>query len=82
VYKGFEIEIKNNKQSNIKLSLYDRIPKSQNKAIKLDDIETGTSSYDKEKGVLKWELNLKPGETDKVKHSYVVKYPKEKRVNL
>ena len=82
VYRGFEIEIKNNKQSNIKLSLYDRIPKSQNKAIKLDDIETGTSVYDKEKGILKWIFNLKSGETEKVKHSYAVKYPKGKRVNL
>ena len=82
VYKGFEIEIKNNKQSNIQLTLVDRIPKSQNKAIKLDDIETGTSDYDKEKGLLKWILNLKSGETDKVKHSYSIKYPKGKRVNL
>jgi len=82
VYKGFEIEIKNNKQSNIQLTLVDRIPKSQNKAIKLDDIKTGTSDYDKEKGLLKWILNLKSGETDKVKHSYSIKYPKGKRVNL
>ena len=82
VYKGFEIEIKNNKQSSIQLSLYDRIPKSQNKAIKLDDIKTGTSDYDDEKGILKWSINLKAGETDKVKHSYSIKYPKGKRVNL
>ncbi|WP_299123132.1 mucoidy inhibitor MuiA family protein [uncultured Winogradskyella sp.] len=82
VHKGFEIEIKNNKQSDIQLSLYDRIPKSQNRDIKIDDIETGTAVYDKEKGLLKWILNLKSGETDKVKYSYSVKYPKGKRVNL
>ena len=82
VYKAFEIEIKNNKQSSIQLSLYDRIPKSQNKAIRLDDIETGTSNYDEEKGILKWIINLKAGDTDKVKHSYSIKYPKGKRVNL
>lgn len=82
VYKGFEIEIKNNKQSSIQLSLYDRIPKSQNRDIKIDTIETGPSDYDKEKGILKWIINLKPSETDKVKHSYSVKHPKGKRVNL
>jgi uncharacterized protein (TIGR02231 family) len=62
VYKGFEIEIKNNKQSNIQLSLYDRIPKSQNRDIKLDDIETGTSIYNEENGILKWNINLKSGD--------------------
>ena len=82
IYKGFEIEIKNNKPSDIQLTLLDRIPKSQNRDIKLDDIETGTSDYDDKKGLLKWILNLKSGETDKVKHSYSVKYPKGKRVNL
>ena len=82
IYKGYEIEIKNNKQSDIELSLYDRIPISQNKDIKLDDIETGSSEYDDEKGILKWILNLKPGETETVKHSYSVKFPKYKRVNL
>ena len=82
IYKGFEIEIKNNKQFDIELSLYDRIPISQNKDIKLDDIETGSSEYNDEKGILKWMLNLKTGETEIVKHSYSVKFPKYKRVNL
>ncbi|WP_299113310.1 mucoidy inhibitor MuiA family protein [uncultured Winogradskyella sp.] len=82
VYKGFEIEVRNNKQSNIQLTLLDRIPITQNKSIKLDDIETGTSKYDKEKGILKWVISLESGETDKVEHSYSVKYPKGKRVNL
>lgn len=82
VYKGFEIEVKNNKQANIQLTLIDRIPITQNKSIKLDDIETGTSEYDKEKGLLKWIIDLASGEIKKVEHSYSVKYPKGKRVNL
>lgn len=82
VYKGFEIEVKNNKQSNVQLMLLDRIPISQNKEIKVDDIETGASEYEKEKGLLKWILNLKSGETEKVKHSYSLKHPKGKRINL
>ncbi|MFC0605615.1 DUF4139 domain-containing protein [Winogradskyella pulchriflava] len=82
VYKGFEIEVKNNKQTNAQLTLVDRIPITQNKEIKLDDIETGTSTYDDEKGIIKWNFNLKPGEMEKVEHSYSIKYPKGKRVNL
>ncbi|MBU2927176.1 DUF4139 domain-containing protein [Winogradskyella psychrotolerans] len=82
IQKAFEIEIKNNKPSDIQLTVLDRIPKSQAKTIKIDDIETGNSSYDEDKGILKWTLNLKPSATENVKHSYTVKFPKGKRVNL
>ncbi|WP_179338608.1 DUF4139 domain-containing protein [Winogradskyella ludwigii] len=82
IQKGFEIEIKNNKQVDIQLTVLDRIPKSQNKAIKIDDVDTRNSIYDKEKGIATWTLNLKSGGTKNVKNSYTVKYPKEKRVNL
>ncbi|GAB5566014.1 MAG: hypothetical protein Wins2KO_30770 [Winogradskyella sp.] len=82
VYKGFEIEVKNNKTSAIKLSLLDRIPITQNRAIKVDDIITGNSIYNKDKGILEWQINLESGEQEKVEYSYSVKYPKGKRVNL
>lgn len=82
IYKGFDIEIRNNKTSDIQLTLVDRIPITQNKSIKIDDIETGNSNYNEDKGLLKWLINLKPGETNKVKHSYSIKYPKGKRINL
>ncbi|MBF8150671.1 mucoidy inhibitor MuiA family protein [Winogradskyella sp. F6397] len=82
IQKAFEIEIKNNKKSDIQLTILDRIPKSQHKTIKIDDIETGNSNYDEDKGILKWTLNLKSSATANVKHSYAVKFPKEKRVNL
>ncbi|WP_339626964.1 DUF4139 domain-containing protein [uncultured Winogradskyella sp.] len=82
VYKGFDIDVKNNKPSHVRLTLVDRIPITQNKAIKLDDINTGTSNYDEENGLLKWILNLKSGASIKVKHSYAIKYPKGKRINL
>ncbi|WP_299362046.1 DUF4139 domain-containing protein [Winogradskyella sp.] len=82
VYKAFEIEVRNNKTSNIRLTLIDRIPITQNRAIKLDDINTGTSDYDKDKGLLKWSITLKPGEKEKVEHSYAIRFPKGKRINL
>ncbi|WP_407557540.1 mucoidy inhibitor MuiA family protein [Winogradskyella sp. 4-2091] len=82
VQKAYEIEIKNNKTSNVQLTLLDRIPKSQNKSIKIDNVETGTSIYNEDKGILKWKLNLKANETEKLKHSYSIKFPKGKRINL
>lgn len=82
IKKAFEIDIKNNKQADIQLTVLDRIPKSQNKAIKIDDVETGNSTYDDDKGILKWIINLKPGNSENVKYFYTVKFPKGKRVNL
>ncbi|TXG39650.1 DUF4139 domain-containing protein [Seonamhaeicola maritimus] len=80
--KAFEIEVKNNKSSTVNLILMDRIPVSQNKDIKIDDIDSGSSEYDTKKGILKWDLKLPSHTSEKFKLSYSVKYPKYKRVNL
>jgi hypothetical protein len=34
------------------------------------------------KVLFKWVLNLKPGASEKVKHSFCIKYPKEKPIHL
>lgn len=45
-------------------------------------LNSGNSDNNEDKGILKWILNLKPGTSECVKHSFSVKYPKGKRVNL
>lgn len=82
ISKNYEIELKNNKSVAIDLILFDRIPISQNKEIKIDDIETGTSEYDDKKGILKWKVNLDAKAKETFTFSYIVKYPKYKRINL
>ena len=82
ISKQYEIELKNNKSSAIDIVLYDRVPISQNKAIKIDDIDTGTSEYDDKKGLLKWTLNIDANDKSDHSFSYTVKYPKYKRINL
>ena len=80
--KGYEIEIRNNKKTNINIVLVDRIPVSQNKEIKVEDVETGNSEYDTEKGLLTWKLNLSPSESQKRKFSYQLRFPKYKSISL
>ncbi|WP_298757572.1 mucoidy inhibitor MuiA family protein [uncultured Psychroserpens sp.] len=82
ISKHYDIELKNNKSSAIDLVLYDRIPISQNKEIKIDDIETGNSEYDDKKGILKWTVNMPANNKETFSFSYIIKYPKYKRVNL
>lgn len=80
--KGYKIEIKSSKKTAINLLLEDRIPISQNKEIKVDDIEEGDAKYNTETGVLQWNIKLDSNANIKKEFTYVVKYPKSKRINL
>ncbi|WP_299443805.1 mucoidy inhibitor MuiA family protein [uncultured Aquimarina sp.] len=79
---GYSIQLKNNKQNTIHLILEDRIPISQNKEIKVDNIETNEANYDPKTGIIKWKLTVKPKAQLEKHFSYQLKYPKNKRVNL
>lgn len=80
--KVYEIEIRSNKKTTINIVLMDRVPVSQNKEIKVEDIDTGNSKYDTEKGLLTWKLNLSPSESLKRKFSYQLRFPKYKSISL
>ncbi len=82
VSKNYEITVRNNKSTDINLVLMDRIPVSQNKEIKVEEVKTGGAEYDDKKGLLTWKLDMKPKESVKKQLSYEVRYPKEKRVNM
>jgi uncharacterized protein (TIGR02231 family) len=80
--KAYEIELKNNKPTAIDIVIVDRIPVSQNRDIKVDDIETGTSDYNSKKGIMTWKTTISPNQSDAYKFSYTLKYPRYRKVNL
>lgn len=82
VNHGYKINIKNNKQNNITITIEDRIPISQNKEIRLDNILTGDSVYNDKTGILQWKLNITSNQNTEREFSYQIKYPKNKRINL
>jgi len=82
VENGYQIEVKNNKNTTIQLVVEDRIPVSQNKEIKVSEVQTSDSIYGEEIGILKWDIQLSPNETSKKEFSYTLKYPKNKRITL
>ncbi len=77
----YEIKIRNNKKSKIKLIIEDQIPVSSNKQIKVELIDKGGAKYDLEKGNLKWEFEMEPSKRKEFRFQYSVKYPKEKTIN-
>ncbi len=80
--RTYILEVKNNKNVAISLTLMDRIPISQDKEIKVDDVVTNNASYDDQKGLLTWNLALAPQESKTEDFSFQVKYPRGRYVSL
>ncbi|MEO9890977.1 mucoidy inhibitor MuiA family protein [Aurantibacter sp.] len=80
--RNYNLEVKNNKSVAIDLKLVDRIPISQNKDIKISDIETHSAIYETKNGLLTWNLKIDSKETKSESFSFQVKYPKHKRISI
>jgi uncharacterized protein (TIGR02231 family) len=76
----YEIIVKNNKKQDIEMLLKDQYPIAQTKEVEITLKETGNAEIDVDKGILNWKLKLKPGESKKIRFSYSIKYPKDRKV--
>lgn len=76
----YEILVKNNKVTDVNLLLKDQFPLSTIKEVEIKLEENGEATVNEETGVLTWKIDLKPGESRKVRFSYSVKYPKDKKI--
>jgi len=66
----------------VDITLLDRIPISQNRDIKVENLSHGNASFDDKTGVVTWKVNLPANQSEKRNISYEVKYPKDKFINL
>ncbi|MEO1010804.1 MAG: mucoidy inhibitor MuiA family protein [Bacteroidota bacterium] len=80
--RSYTLEIKNNKTEKVRISVMDRIPVSQQKEIKVEDIKTFDAQYNMNKGILTWELYLGQKARAEKEFSYKVKYPKYRRISI
>lgn len=76
----YEILVKNNKLTDVNLLLKDQFPLSTIKEVEVKLDDAGAAIINEETGVLTWKLDLKPGESKKVRFSYTVRYPKDKKI--
>lgn len=79
---SFLLTIRNNKSTEIRLTLQDQIPVSSNSGIIVEALELSGGRHNIQTGEIKWGLELKPQETKQVILTYSVKYPKDKSVIL
>jgi hypothetical protein len=73
--------VKNNKVTTVDMLLKDQYPVSSVKEIEVKLDDAGAAAVNEETGVLTWKLQLKPGESRKVRFTYTVKYPKDKTIS-
>ncbi len=76
----YELTVRNTKSAAISIDLFDQIPISSNEDIKVVVEETGVAHYNKNTGELKWKLDLAPSSSKKVKFSFYVEYPEDKKL--
>jgi len=74
----YELSVKNLKTAIATITLEDQIPVSQTKDIQVSIKETTGGQYLEDSGKINWKLTLLPGETKKVRFTYIVSYPKNK----
>ncbi|MEW6467400.1 MAG: DUF4139 domain-containing protein [Bacteroidota bacterium] len=74
----YEVSVRNKKKTEIEIDIDDQVPVSQNKDIEVELLESSSAKYDAVTGKLSWNFKLKPGETQKVKLGFSIKYPKDK----
>jgi uncharacterized protein (TIGR02231 family) len=76
----YEITVRNNKKQPVDLLLKDQYPVSKEKDVVITLNADGNASVDKETGMLSWQVKLQPGESRKIRFSYTIKYPKDKKL--
>ncbi len=76
----YEIQLKNNKKTQINLIIEEQFPISQQEDIivKLKEVDGAKINY--ELGSLNWNLKINSNETATKKFSFSVRYPKDKKV--
>lgn len=80
--KEYEITVMNTKRWPVNVIVQDQFPVSTVKEIEVKDQSVPDAKVNEENGLITWSLALQPGQEKKLKMSYAVKYPKERKVVL
>jgi len=74
----YDITVRNNKKEAVAILLQDQYPISTDKETEVEFKESDNAKQNPETGLLSWNLNLKPGESKKLRISYKIRSPKDK----
>jgi len=78
----WRITVKNNRQDAVALTVFDQTPIARNADINVSIEELSGALRDDNTGIVRWPLQLQPGEQRELILQYKVKYPKSRRLDL
>lgn len=77
----YEIRIRNNKRTTVNMLLKDQYPISTDRTMQVELLESSNAAVNTETGVMTWKLSIPPGETQTIRISYAVRYPKDRVIS-
>lgn len=79
---GYFIKAHNGLDRAVQLTVIDRVPVSSNEKISVSKVSISPQATPDDKGIIKWNLNLKPKETKTLNVSYEIKYPSDAEITF
>lgn len=73
---AWNITLKNNKDTNVKVFVYDQFPVSERKSVEIERLDFSGAKVEEKTGKITWKLELEPNERKELKTAFSVKYPK------
>ncbi|WP_426061330.1 DUF4139 domain-containing protein [Hymenobacter sp. B1770] len=78
----YELNVRNRHPETVRLRLLDQVPVSEEKEISVKVLETSGAQLDARSGKLTWLLTLPSGASQRLRFSFQVDYPKDKKVEI
>lgn len=77
---GWDVTIRNNKSTSIRIMVEDQFPLSSRKSVEVSDVIAEKATKDKKTGTLTWDLNIDADSKQLMQLQYTMKYPKNERI--
>jgi uncharacterized protein (TIGR02231 family) len=78
--RAWEITVRNNRRQAISLRVEDQLPVTMNKDIVVEPVDYAGGTLNKETGKISWLLRMDPSAEKKLRVTFAVRYPKDKKV--
>jgi len=77
---GWEIVLRNTGNEPASITVKDQIPVSRQSEISVELTERNGAAYNQDAGILEWEVDLDPGQTQTIPFSYRIEYPRDRQL--